>query len=82
MTTWFGRSAHKREIFTDVHLKAELSGIGLLVMQAIMELEIAQIADKKDRRRRGWECTLSVSNPGSFHLPLLLLFYFTSSIVS
>ena len=81
MTTWVGRSAHKREILTDVHLEAEFSGIGLLVMQAMMELEIARIADKKDKRRRGREYTRWGSNPGSLHLPLFLL-YFTSSIVS
>jgi len=37
MTIWSGRSADKREIFTDVHLEAGSGGIGLLVMQAMME---------------------------------------------
>lgn len=46
-------------------LEEELSGIGLLVMQAVMELEITQVAGIKGERQRHREYHWWGTNPGS-----------------
>jgi putative transposase len=47
------------------NMEAELQGIGLLVMQAVMELEIARIAGKKGKHQKNRTHNWWGSNPGS-----------------
>jgi hypothetical protein len=46
------------EAETGLELEAALSDISFLMVQPMIELEIAQVAGKKHRRRRGREYTL------------------------
>lgn len=46
-------------------LEAELSGIGLMVMQAVMELEIARVAGKKGKQKKNRAYNWWGTNPGS-----------------
>ena len=46
-------------------LEVELSGIGLLVMQSVMNLEIAKVAGKKGKRQKDRQYNWWGTNPGS-----------------